>query len=368
MKQGKSLTELAAELERQQHAKRDFITDTRRLELVPQLTVPASQQATTRPERLRLKTQGGATLDFSVTQHAHRQIGSFLNIPAKYYDRMQAEAPALLAHSVNYWFREQPNERMIRTLDGKARAFLSNRYRRLDNFDLLHAVMPVLRDLRDDGGKGLDILSCEVTETKLYLKCVFPRIEADVKRGDPVQSGIVISNSEIGHGALTVTPLVYRLACENGMIVPDYGQRKYHVGRLHEAEGVTLELFGDETIEADDRAFWLKTRDVVRAAAAPETFHRIITVMQRAAGDEVAEPIKATHELANRLSFNQHETDSILEHFMQSGDFSRWGLANAVTRTAHDLDDYDRASDLEAAGWITLTLDTNEGQRLAKAA
>ena len=30
------------------------------------------------------------------------------------------------------------------------------------------------------------------------------------------------------------------------------------------------------------------------------------------------------------------ETESILKHFMRETDFSRWGLANAVTRTAND--------------------------------
>ena len=131
MKQGKSLSELATELERQHKTKRDFITDTRELELVPRLSSQENGEQTS--EHLRLQ-KGGASLDFTPTKHTHRQIGTFLNIPAKYYDRMHVEAPALLAHNVNHWFKEQPTERMVRTLDGKARAFLSNRYRRLDNF------------------------------------------------------------------------------------------------------------------------------------------------------------------------------------------------------------------------------------------
>lgn len=250
---------------------------------------------------------------------------------------MQVEAPALLASNINYWFRERPDKRMVRTLDGKARAFLSRRYRRLDHFDLLHAVMPVLSELKDDSGKGLEIMPCDVTETKLYLKCVFPRIEAEVKKGDLVQSGIIISNSEIGQGALTVTPLIFRLICSKGMIVPNYGQRKYHVGRVNTSEEKSYELFSDETLEADDKAFWLKTRDVVQAAATPDTFEKIVTVLQRSTKDQVAQPIKAVEELSNQLSFNQSEMDTILKHFMRDNDFSRWGLANAVTCTAEDV-------------------------------
>lgn len=367
MKQGKSLSELAAELERQHTGKRDFITDTRELELVPRLTLQEQGQPLELPESLRLQ-KGGETLDFVLGRHTHRQLGTFLGIPAKYYDRLRVEAPALLAHNINHWFREQPAERMIRTLDGKARAFLSNRYRRLDNFDLLHAVMPVLGELKDDSGSGLEIMSCDVTETKLYLKCVFPKVEAEVKRGDPVQSGIVISNSEIGQGALTVTPLILRLICTNGMIAPDYGQRKYHVGKAAASEEKSYELFTDETLEADDKAFWLKTRDIVRAAASPDAFHKIVSVMQRSTGEAVEQPVKAVTELSNTLNFKQSEVESVLKHFMRDGDFSRWGLANAVTRTAEDVMDYDRASELEEAGWKTLTLGAGEWRQVAQAA
>lgn len=364
MKQGKSLTKLAAELERQHTAKRDFIADTRELELIPGLNL---QEGSSISESLRL-SKGGEHLNFELGKHTHRQIGRYLNIPAKYYDRMQIEAPALLAHNVNHWFKTKPTERMLRTLDGKARAFLSNRYRRLDNVDLLHAVIPVLAELKDTAGCGLDIMSCDVTETKLYLKCVFPKIEAEVKQGDVIQSGIVISNSEIGQGALTVTPLIYRLVCTNGMIAPDYGQRKYHVGRAASSEQKAYELFSDETLEADDKTFWLKTRDVVKAAANPETFSKIVTVMQRSITEPIEQPIKAVEELSNHLNFNQSETESIIKHFMQDADFSRWGLANAVTRTAEDTDSYDRASELEEAGWKTLTLPQTEWQQLARAA
>ena len=53
---------------------------------------------------------------------------------------------------------------------------------------------------------------------------------------------------------------------------------------------------------------------------------------------------------------------------MQDNDFSRWGLANAVTRTAEDSPDYDRASELEETGWKVLTLPKQDWQQIAQAA
>jgi hypothetical protein len=37
---------------------------------------------------------------------------------------------------------------MLRTLDGQVRAVLSDRYRRLDNFDLAESVLPILQQCR----------------------------------------------------------------------------------------------------------------------------------------------------------------------------------------------------------------------------
>lgn len=80
---------------------------------------------------LKYVANGICVSQSAVTDHAHGQIAQRLDIPAKYYNRMRSEAPALLAANVNNWFQEQPERRMIRTLDGKARAFLSDRYRRV---------------------------------------------------------------------------------------------------------------------------------------------------------------------------------------------------------------------------------------------
>lgn len=37
---------------------------------------------------------------------------------------------------------------MLRTLDGNLRAFLSNRYRRLDNLELVDHILPVIAQMK----------------------------------------------------------------------------------------------------------------------------------------------------------------------------------------------------------------------------
>jgi len=189
MKLGRSLIELATEIQRQAQSKADFIANTRQLQILED------------GKTLALESQG----EFSVTDLALSQIGERVGIPTKYLRKMQEEAPKLLATNVNHWFGEQPETRMVRTLDSNSRAFLSNRYMRVDNYDVTETALPVLLNTA-----GLRIVSCEVTENRLYIKAVTDRVQREVKSrqvGDVVEAGVMISNSEVGLGSVLVSPL-----------------------------------------------------------------------------------------------------------------------------------------------------------------
>ena len=134
MKQGKTLEALGRELQRQREARQDFIADTRSLEM------------TTKEGGSRVRLYlGDNPQDFAVGEVAHQQISARLGIPLKYYQRMQTEAPALLDENVNNWLQQAPERRMLRAMDGNVRAFLSDRYRRLDNL-ILEAVLEAMAE------------------------------------------------------------------------------------------------------------------------------------------------------------------------------------------------------------------------------
>jgi hypothetical protein len=99
---------------------------------------------------------------------------------------MREENPALLAHNVNSWFRQEPAPRMLRTLDGTARAFLSNRYRRIDHMEILQAALPILGEIPD-----VRFESCQITDDRMYVKAVNPRLQTEVSPGDIV---LVLTN------------------------------------------------------------------------------------------------------------------------------------------------------------------------------
>jgi len=335
MKKGKSISELYDELQRQREVRKDLVADTR------------TMKVSTEDGRSMLTIGAGRRKEsYLVSDTAHRQIADRLQIPYKYYERMQHDYPALLDQNINGWFLKNYERRLVRTLDGKARAFLSDRYRRLDNLELADAVLPVIAEM-----KGADILSAEVTETRMFIKVVNKSLKAELGVGDVVQAGFVVSNSEIGLGAVKVEPLVYRLACKNGLIVKDFATRKYHAGRQINAMEDSADLFSDETKMADDKALFMKVQDIIRCAVYETRFNLCVNKLKEAKGMSTGNnPVQTVEVLGDKYILNKNERASILRHFILGGDPSRYGLINAVTRASQDIPGYDRATDLERIG------------------
>lgn len=351
MKTGLSLTELARKIEGNRALKNDLVAPTTAM-------------------RMRADSDGVQSLIvgdsgiFPILPTAHEQISGRLEIPRKYYDRMRGETPALLEANVNTWLRRSNERRMVRTLGGDVRAFLSDRYQRIENEEIAEVALPVLMDIPE-----VRIISAEVTDRRMYIAAVAPRIEGEVKVGDVVQAGVVISNSETGFGAVSVRPMIYRLVCLNGMTIPDAKFTARHVGRqISDSEDLNG-IFADDTRRADDRAVLLKVRDVVRAAVDEAQFGRRLDQMAgltevRVSGD----PAKVVEVLARKVGATEGERGGILRSLIEGGDLSAWGLLNAVTHQAHTATTYDRSMELVEAGGALLNLPKSEWREILAAA
>lgn len=334
MKAGQQLVSLLDEVERVNREKRDY--------LVPSGLLTHSTQST----KSTITLSGSNPITLQVGDTARRQMAEKLGIPFKYFERMRDEQPRLLDNNVNTWLQCSGETRMIRALDGHVRAVLSNRYHRRDNFELAKAVIPILRDLPD-----ARVESCALTPDKLYIKVVTPRVEYEVSPGDVVCAGVVISNSETGMGSVAVSPLIYRLVCKNGLIAPDATVRRNHVGRALNSSDDAWQVFSDETLIADDTAFFMKMADVVRDAVSLATFQSIATKMAATKGIVLKRHLPETVELlCNRYALGRDEQDGILRHLAGGADFTGYGLINAVTGFSREVHDYERATELEVVG------------------
>lgn len=352
MKSGLTIDELSAEVLRQNSAKQDYLVKTGNLQMESFGGSPF----------LRLIGDNDVDLvePLDIKSTAHSQFSSYLDIPIKYYNRMLAEHPDLLVKNVNSWLERKSEQKMVRTLDGAARALVSNRYRRIDHLDILQAVLPIIGRLPD-----AIFESCEITDTRMYLKVVNPRLQMDVTPGDTVQAGLIISNSEVGLGSVLVQPLVYRLVCSNGMVVNDAKTRRTHLGRVTNTDEDFL-LYSPEILQAEDRAFVLKLQDTVRAAVEEVRFARVIDQMRQAkvmplSTADVPGVIKLTGS-----SFGIYETEQagVMQHLIEGQDMSLYGLANAITRFSQDVDSYDRATKLEGIGYSVMTMPSATWNRI----
>lgn len=341
---------LDAELQRQLISKHDLVTDTRRLTMEP---APAefSGTANARPV-LVLDHPDEGVKEFGITGFAHGQFADALKIPTKHYRRLEADHPDLLSHLVTGLLQREPEKRMIRLLDGNVRAFLSNKYRPRDNYDLLrHAIMPALNE---HGGSGLTFKEVTLTESRLYLKAVLTEHEWSVtpKVGDVIRGGLIVRNSEVGDGALSIAPYTDRLICTNGMVHTDFGQRHAHVGGRIAEE--SWDLYSEKTLRMDDEAFFAKCRDTVASVLSATVFEQIVEQMRDLAGIPLTNPVGAVQDVTRRHDLTDGESASILNVLTVSESATGWGLVNAITQTARDAESPDRRVDLETlAGRIT---------------
>ncbi len=358
MLKGKSISELSHELERRQALKRDYVMDTH------MLTLNTSDELSVRDFEQPIAT--------TIDDHAHGQIATWAGIPKKYYDKMRRDSFPLLTTNVNHWFHAsgEPTRRMIRTMDGRCRAFLSDRYRRIDNEQVAQGALQTLLGM---GNGEMEVLSADVTDSKLYIQACFPRLEGEVTKGDPVRGGLIISNSEIGQGQLVIQPIVYRLVCMNGMVVPSNidapGLTRRHVGRKAVDADEDYSIYRDETVQADDRVLQMKMRDTIHNMADQQRFQDVLRAMRRASDSEpVKDPQKAVEEASSVVELPSTYQCGVLESLIRNGDYSMWGMANAITGQAHQAESYDDAVELEKLGGKVISLDAKQWQRIAEAA
>jgi hypothetical protein len=279
---------------------------------------------------------------------------------------------------------------------GVARALLSSKYRRMDNLDVLVAMLTGIRQ----AGTPVSIDECDLTERKMYIRLRAPEVAAlapklldgyrsqfdgpggisraaerqagmqmrvdrqgggwDVPRAlaaasregmgyapgsEPVVwAGLVISNSDVGGGAFTIAPQIRVKICKNGLTVLADAHRKVHLGGEHEIGVVDKSV---ETQEAELKLITAQTVDAVKAFLSPQWLAEAVERIEALAGSPVVGGKPSISEVAKAVGFTQGEADDIFELFLRGGQMTAGGVVNAVTAFAQTLDNADRQDEME---------------------
>jgi len=360
-----SLTDLVGELERQKESKFDFVADTRGIAVAERegklFLIPKEDRATEWIPALGLPIRPGA-LD---------QMGEKCDpqIPIKFLRELSGRRSRRAAELLNNLIEDAPARRFIRCLDGSVRAFLSDRYRVLDNYDLAFAALDAVRQA------GGEVIEASLSETHMRIKFTSRQIwdAVDVRRQDnrgswyagglgnqgylsrvSARSGgdlpggpgtvhplVTLSNSETGHGGLSVRIGLLQAICFNLATVEEV------VGKIHLGERLSVGVFTEETVTAESKAIYLKARDTIKGAFDPLAFKRMVDLAKEAQAQEIHAPAAAVENVAKAASLPEKAKDALLAYFVRDYDLTRYGLAQAVARLAQDEEDGESGAGLE---------------------
>ena len=328
MKKGHDVRQVVQQINKDVKSKKDYIVTLNALEVTTSNNTYPNLEFTDAPDQ------------YSLTDHSMNQLCGKLEIGTQYLRKCLPVSQELVAHNLNFWIKNtKSKELMVRTIERDsdelpniARAVCSNRYKRIDNDVVANHSLNKLMDL------GLDIKYSHYDRDTLNITAVNQKLEGEVYKGDVVQSGITITNSEIGSGSLIIQPFIYRLVCTNGMVAPRYLNRFYsrHVGKI-----VIDPSQDDQYITIIDKM--QKQIDLVNSEDVwTESFQGLLNSRkQKINSHQIV-------QLAKRHGVTESERADIFARLNQYvGDTfttSKYELANAVTNMGNDEDRSDQRS------------------------
>ena len=323
------VTDVISAIERQKDSKKDYLMNTKTIR---------DPKLDNEGEVLSLQTEVGR-IDFN--ENAERQLATYLGVPAPYLQRIKSDATDLYFDTISTLLeKKEDTPRMIRTYNGRARAVLSDTYCRLDN-DIISNGLQKIAD------SELEIRGFSLDENGMNLQIVSPKSEAEVTKGDVVQSGFVIRNSEVGWHAMQSDFMAYRLVCTNGMVM---GDKQFQMRRVHSGVSNLKQLGNERVPEYTVSDIVSQIENVASHATSPEAINKYAESML--ALDKIA--IDDHHAVANRIQkqykITNLQKEQIVGHYERDNRITAWGMCNAVTRTAQDQAKADDALHLETIG------------------
>jgi hypothetical protein len=279
---------------------------------------------------------------FSITKPCHTQIAEKLEIPLKYYHKMEESAPDLLVSNVNTWLRKNGKDFFIRGLGNSVRAFLSDRYRVIDHLDVLLCALNELQ------AHDAEIEDCYLSEIEMNLKVKSAKLKDFVRhKDDLIMGGIFITNSETGHKALRVEPRMFRVKCSNGMIVEELVTREIHIGNSD---------------EISDEIVYLSLRRSIRELFS--RFGEIVLLLRESTEAKIKSPQKVIQNVVDQYKLSEAQKANILMAFGAEPEYDQYGIANAVTQAAQKEETWEKSVELERLGGKLITLPMEEFKAL----
>src|SRR6266478_2239728 len=254
-------------------------------------------------EELEVAEVGEEVYPFS--EHAMSQFCAKLDIPIRYFRRLPDEMKITVA---NYDLRRlKGTSFLVRRKGDWIRAFLSSEYVVYNNSEIAETVESLL------GNGALTMKSFVLEETHMFLKIISEEIW-DVQSG--LKAGIMIGNSEVGMGSVSVEPFVFRKPCTNDLIVSQ--EKSFRHAHIH----LTAYELTRRMAEAVSEGFSL-------AGSMLDAF-------LKTREEPIEDPVAAIRKIAEARKLSQKLTDEVVSSYLVEPE-NRFGMINAFTNAAQKL-------------------------------
>lgn len=373
MLRGADIAELITDLKEAHARKLDVVVDTRTVEAAGAKLHVETDQGTIAiaPERTMVDTMSAR---LKLPAQLMRELNEKGNAVPATDDLDEAMAALTVATDyaeafdklVNARIRhEAPGSVMLRTYTPAepgtshvGRAWLSNRFRIVDNLEVL---LTVLQGVQAAGMDGIEVSGADLGPSRMRVRFVAPAVSyvaTELAKGyrspfmrgndhpDVVWAGFEVSNGELGDGTFGVTPRAELLICRNGLTRSADIVSTRHLGGKLEVGQVE---WADDTQRANLDTIRLKARDAIAQFLSFDYLESLVAELDAKAAAPIVEPVKALQVVSKDLGMTDDEAALLLDRFMGTGQTNRAaGVFNAVTELAQLTPDADRAAFLEA--------------------
>jgi len=243
-------------------------------------------------------------------QRSLNQLLQRVEYPNKLYDRLPKQLNIL---NLNWLIQNgaYDKEVLFRIYDEhKVRALMSSKFQPLDDLELLELVAPycnegVVRWWADN-------------ELATHVSVSFPNYGVEIRKGDVVEHGIHISNSEVGARSVVIASYVYRLRCLNGQI-----------------GGGDEDFFRFRHIGNKNR-FQQAVSSAVESAMLGA--FRITAQFQDALKKQIDKPFELIESISKNENLTVEQYKATLDAYLNEGGGTLFDVSQSFSTAAHNFD------------------------------
>ena len=335
---------IVEQVENASRGKKDYYTTTKNLHMWGDGTICFKK-----PEKVRSDTDI-RDVDFKFTEWAGNQIFNRMSMPAYYFSKLIEQCPDMVADHFNFWAEKEDRDIMIRAreLEGNnyIRGFVSGRYSVLDNDFVIDRLAETVKRNPEE----YSVERFHIDEKRMHIRFAIESTKnkafgTALQKGDVLMNGVDLINSEVGASSLSLSEMVYRLVCLNGL-------------KRWKQAGETLKQRHIYISESD-----FQDRISAGLITGLESGAKFMQDYIQTKGISIFYPAEIIVKLARAEGLGAGFVEKVLEAFQIEDDYTAYGLVNAITRAAKNYEN-ERMLELEKLAGKVVYLKPSEWESM----